>query len=80
MTYEGWANYDTWNVSLWINNEYPYYQAAVEFMKNSPNSKDPYREFVTECGLSEQRTRDKIPFISEKLNYKELNEMMKELL
>jgi hypothetical protein len=80
MTYEGWSNYATWNVSLWINNEYPYYQAAVEFMKNNPNSKNPYKDFVVDCGLSEQRTPDKIAFISQELNYSELNEMMRELI
>ena len=34
MTYEGWTNYDTWNVSLWINNEKHLYDGAVDFMKN----------------------------------------------
>lgn len=80
MTYEGWSNRSTWNVALWINNEYPYYQAAVEFMKNNPNSKHPYKEFVIDCGLSAQKTPDRIAFISGQLNYKELNDMMRELL
>lgn len=79
MTYQGWKNYSTWNVSAWINNEYPYYKAAVEFMKNNPNSKNPYKEFVADCGLSAQRTPDKIPYISGKLDYPALNKMMREL-
>ncbi len=28
-TYEGWANWDTWNVNLWIMNDYGTYQAWV---------------------------------------------------
>mgnify|MGYP003120656679 CR=1 FL=1 len=27
-TYNGWANYETWNVALWINNEHYNYQIA----------------------------------------------------
>lgn len=80
MTYEGWSNYDTWNIWLWLTNEYEYYQAAYEFIKSHPDSKDLYREFVVDCGLSEQRTPDRIPFISDKVNYAELNEAMKELV
>lgn len=26
MTYNGWKNYETWNVKLWIDNEYNDYQ------------------------------------------------------
>lgn len=26
-TYQGWTNYETWCVSLWLNNEYPCYTA-----------------------------------------------------
>lgn len=24
-SYNGWANYDTWNVALWVNNDEPMY-------------------------------------------------------
>ena len=80
MTYEGRTNRSTWNVAFWINNEYPYYQVAVKFMKDNPNSKNPYKEFVTECGLSRLRTPDRIAFISNQLNYEELNDMMRKLI
>lgn len=26
MTYQGWKNYETWNVSLWVNNDEPMYR------------------------------------------------------
>lgn len=32
-TYNGWTNWETWNVALWIDNEEPLYRAKVEFIK-----------------------------------------------
>ena len=78
--YEGWKNYATWNVSLWINNTESLYFGAVEFMKENPDKKQPYKAFVTSSGLSAQRTPDKIKYMSAKLDYPALNEMMRELM
>lgn len=30
MTYNGWKNYETWNVPLWIDNSEPMYRARIE--------------------------------------------------
>jgi len=30
MAYQGWKNYETWNVSLYVNNEEPLYRAMCE--------------------------------------------------
>lgn len=79
MTYEGWENYETWNVSLWLNNEYGIYIGAVEFMKDY-KGRNPYKDFIIDCGLDAQQTPDRVKWISSKLNYKELNDMMKELV
>ena len=78
--YEGWKNYATWNVSLWINNDYGLYQGAVEFMKENPKSKHPYRNFIASCGLENQKTPDRVMYKSSRLDYKALNEMMRELI
>lgn len=32
MTYEGWANYQTWNVALWISNEEITYRQALLYV------------------------------------------------
>ena len=78
VTYEGWKNYATWNVALWLNNEYNIYTGAVEFMKDY-KGKAPYKAFIADCGLYSQRTPDKIKWAGVNLDYKRLNEMMWEL-
>jgi hypothetical protein len=78
--YNGWANYETWNVSLWINNTENLYKGAVEFMQENPDPKNPYKAFVISCGLSDQLTADGVPYMTQRLNYDELNDMMKELV
>ena len=30
--YHGWTNWHTWNVNLWIDNEYDLYQAKKRFL------------------------------------------------
>lgn len=79
MQYEGWANYETWNVSLWINNDEPTYRKAVGFMQDNPDSKNPYIAFILSNFMTSMVTPDAVEYISDKLDYNELNEMMKEL-
>lgn len=33
MSYNGWSNYQTWNVKLWIDNEYDEYAYWLERME-----------------------------------------------
>lgn len=35
MTYNGWKNYATWNVVLWIDNEEPLYRAKVDALRKA---------------------------------------------
>ena len=79
MTYEGWKNRSTWNVSLWLNNEYSIYTEAVAFMKDY-KGKRPYIDFCTDSGLDSQKTPDNIKWISGELDYEALNAMMTELV
>lgn len=76
-TYNGWQNRSTWNVSLWIANEYNLYTEAVEFMKDYKGRK-PYKDFIAYLGLEEEKTPDGIKWLSSELDYRALNSFMNE--
>lgn len=78
--YNGWKNRQTWNVSLWINNDESLYRAAVAFMQTHKTVKSPYYKFIVAEGMDRERTPDNIGYISTRLDYKALNEMMRELI
>ena len=77
--YEGWKNYQTWNVMPHINNTENLYFAARDFMTRYKGRK-PYSDFIRHMGMEHDRTPiDRIKWISTRLSYEELNAAMKEL-
>ncbi len=32
-TYNGWTNYGTWSVNLWVDNDEPIYRAKIEWLR-----------------------------------------------
>ena len=76
--YVGWKNKATWNVALYIGNDEPLYRAAVDYMKRYPESKHPYFNFIKSLGMERDKTPDGFKWASQILDYKELNEMMRE--
>ena len=79
MSYNGWANYETWNVALHVG-ENPIYDGAVEFMQSNPDSKTHYKDFIESCGLDTQKTGDGVYYTDLGLDYPRLDEMMRELI
>ena len=82
-TYNGWTNYETWNVSLYINNEHSIYTMACDFVKER---KDlglvvSYDAFIP---VLEQHftkiTPDGVSWMEPKLDTDELDEMLLELV
>lgn len=37
MAYNGWTNYETWNLNLWIENEEPLYRAKQSVIRRAWN-------------------------------------------
>jgi hypothetical protein len=77
--YNGWKNRATWNVSLWLQNDEYLYMEACDFMQRY-KGKAPYRQFIRSMGMCYEKTPDRFQWISQKLDYKALNEMMRELV
>ena len=84
-TYNGWANYETWNVSLYINNEYSLYKMACAFVQERKHYQleVSYKDFVAlsqdELNLDD-KTPDGVSFTHPALDHKELDEMLSELV
>jgi len=67
--YNGWTNYETWNVALWMQNEPPFYQIAID-------SKD-YKSFcatMRELGIVE--TPDQVALNDSSINIDEINDSL----
>ena len=71
--YNGWTNYETWNVSLWIGNDEGLYNFAKDYTDYEELAKALYNEF----GLKE--TPDGVKFDSAKINTFEMNDFLSEL-
>ncbi len=71
QTYNGWANWETWNVALWIENDEGFYREARKCYS--------YPNFVERMGFASSATPDGAKYDSPELDIAELNEMIEEL-
>ena len=70
-TYNGWTNYETWTVALWIGND--------ECLYNMARRCDSYQDFVNRYMVEGDPTLDGVKWDDVNLNIVELDEMMEEL-
>jgi len=77
MTYNGWPNFETWNVSLWIQNDEPLYLIAKSFAADGQDYLDFCDYLIQDLGHI--RTPDGVSFDNPLLDVERLNEMMEEL-
>jgi len=65
-SYNGWTNYETWNIALWIGNDESLYSAKCEV-----ECYEDLLELIWEAGSKE--TPDGVKWTSSKVNRAELN-------
>lgn len=73
-TYNGWANYETWNVSLWLNNDENLYFAMLDAIRNGARTYEDVREYM---GLTGE-TKDGVAWDDLALDAAELDAMIVE--
>lgn len=77
MEYNGWKNYETWNVALWIQNDEGMYQYAKAYkrIKNAP-----YLTLAMNLQIhGVSKTPDGVPYNDSALDLESLNEMIRSL-
>jgi len=76
-TYNGWENYETWNVSLWISNDEGLYRSAARYAQGAVYPS--YSEFIIQQGLDNAATADGVSYTDDRLGLEELDEFIQEL-
>ena len=66
ISYNGWQNYETWNVALWLQNDEGLYNLCQEC-----NSYDEVLEVLYACGSKE--TPDGVKWTDPEVNIIQLN-------
>ena len=78
-TYNGWANYETWNVTLWISNDEGLYETARE-AGNYAAFKESMRQYAEECegGAIGYETPDGVAWGDTAIDVDEVDAMIQE--
>ncbi len=71
QTYNGWTNWETWNVALWVQNDEGFYREARKSYS--------YPNFVAIVGEFLTQTMDGVAWNDSQLDTDELDEMIDEL-
>ena len=74
--YNGWTNWETWNVALWIGNDCGLYELACDVARDGGT----YGHLVSMIQERSKDTPDGCKWDDVNINGIEVNEMMKELI
>ena len=73
-SYNGWENYETWNVSLWVANDEILYRQVVRYVQGAVYPS--WSDFVRSSGLENFATPDGVSFTDDRLGLEELDEFV----
>ncbi len=78
-THNGWANYETWNVALWIGNDEELYNLALDAKPDHDG--EPHKRFASMMRelMDSTETPDGVAWNDSGLDIEALDEMMEEL-
>jgi hypothetical protein len=77
--YNGWTNYATWNVFLWIGNDEGLHRLACDITRK--NRKAPYAELVkTLESMGVEKTGDGVRYDSRLVSRREVNNALREMI
>ncbi len=82
-TYNGWPNYQTWNVMLWMDNEEPLYRAYREKVQRYADNKRYFggvaaKSIVMQCFGTDGATPDGVKLGSSRIKWAKIAEAMRE--
>ena len=69
--YNGWKNYETWNVALWLNNDEYLHNKLVKYATKS--RKPTYTGFIQWADLVGDSTGDGVSYINSRISRTELS-------
>ena len=83
-TYNGWANYETWNAALWIGNDQFLYNTAKACVTYCCVNETPWTKFIRcmtdgQIGRMLGATGDGVRWDDQRINAAEMVDMMAEL-
>jgi len=76
-TYNGWKNYETWNVALWIGNDEVLYDIAKE-CRDYAEFREQMEEMAGGTNRPAFRTPDRVAWNDSGLDVQALDEMITE--
>ena len=77
--YNGWKNYETWNVALWIQNDEALYKQACQFAQRFGTDPHPYMHMIRCYAMKGERTGDGVRFDDPRVSRVEMDAMLREL-